>query len=89
MMPVTIGNLRERSFAEIWSGSPILNEVRAVTFESLTTCRSCDVKSGCSRCTGLAMLRGQGVNGCDISAKARWPRARMAARAPDGDCNER
>jgi radical SAM protein with 4Fe4S-binding SPASM domain len=79
MMPVAIGNLRERSFAEIWSGSALLNEVRAVTFESLTTCRSCDVKSACTRCTGLAMMRGQGVNGCDLSAKP-VARARVAAR---------
>jgi radical SAM protein with 4Fe4S-binding SPASM domain len=78
MMPVAIGNLRQRRFADIWSGGPILDEVRGVTFESLQACRDCDVKAACTRCTGQAMLRGQGVNGCDIQAK-QVARARVAA----------
>jgi radical SAM protein with 4Fe4S-binding SPASM domain len=78
MMPVKVGNIRERSFAEIWSGGGFLDEVRGVSFESLSTCRSCDVKSVCTRCSGLALLRGQGVNGCDLSAK-QVAKARMAA----------
>ncbi len=78
MMPVAIGNLRQRTFADIWSGGEFLDEVRAVTFESLSTCRSCDVKSACTRCTGLALLRGQSVNGCDLSAK-QVAKARVVA----------
>jgi radical SAM protein with 4Fe4S-binding SPASM domain len=78
MMPVPVGNIRQRPFAEIWSGGGFLDEVRGVTFESLTTCRSCDVKSMCNRCTGLALLRGQGVNGCDLSGK-QVAKARAAA----------
>jgi len=78
MMPVKVGSIRERPFAEIWHGGPVLDEVRGVTFESLTTCRSCDVKSVCNRCAGLAMLRGQGVDGCDLSGK-QVAKARMAA----------
>jgi radical SAM protein with 4Fe4S-binding SPASM domain len=79
MMPVAVGNLRERSFDQIWyARDGLLDEVRAVTFESLTTCRSCDVKQACTRCAGQAMLRGQGVDGCDISAKT-VAKARVAA----------
>jgi radical SAM protein with 4Fe4S-binding SPASM domain len=78
MMPVSIGNIRQRPFAEIWTGSEFLEEVRAVTFESMSTCRSCDVKTACTRCTGLALLRGQGVHGCDLSAKP-VAQARVAA----------
>jgi radical SAM protein with 4Fe4S-binding SPASM domain len=80
MMPVKAGNIREQSFAQIWhgGGGGILDEVRGVTFESLTTCRSCDVKSVCTRCPGQAMLRGQGIDGCDIAGK-EVAKARMAA----------
>jgi radical SAM protein with 4Fe4S-binding SPASM domain len=78
MMPEPVGNIRERSFADIWRGGSLLDEVRGVTYESLTTCRSCDVKGVCTRCAGLALLRGQGVEGCDLSAKT-VAKARMAA----------
>jgi radical SAM protein with 4Fe4S-binding SPASM domain len=78
MMPVPVGNIREQSFREIWFGSAFLHEVRSVTFETLTTCRSCDVKGSCDRCAGLAVMRSQGVNGCDFSAK-QVAKARVAA----------
>jgi radical SAM protein with 4Fe4S-binding SPASM domain len=78
MMPVPVGNIRERSFDDIWFRSEFLEEVRSVTFESLTTCRSCEVKASCDRCTGLAVMRHQGVNGCDLSAK-QVAKARVAA----------
>jgi radical SAM protein with 4Fe4S-binding SPASM domain len=79
MMPFPVGNLRKQPLREIWEGrGTLLEEVRAVTFESLSTCRSCDVKQACTRCAGQAMMRGQGVDGCDLSAK-QLAKARVAA----------
>jgi len=78
MMPIPVGNVRKQSFRDIWRGDNFLDEVRGVSFESLSTCRSCDVKTACSRCTGMAVMRSQGVNGCDLSAKP-VAKARVAA----------
>jgi AdoMet-dependent heme synthase len=69
MMPVPVGNIRQRRFRDIWFGSAFLDEVRAVTSETLTTCHTCDVKGACNRCTGMSVMRGLGVNGCDLTAK--------------------
>jgi radical SAM protein with 4Fe4S-binding SPASM domain len=78
MMPMVVGNLRKRSFQEMWQTDPFLERLRALRFEDLHTCRSCDVKGSCSRCPGVAMQRGQDVDGCDLSAK-QIARARVAA----------
>jgi radical SAM protein with 4Fe4S-binding SPASM domain len=80
MMPVTLGNVRKNRFAELWSASPFLERLRAIGFEDLHACRSCDVKGACSRCPGLAMHRGQDVDGCDLTAK-QVAKARVEARA--------
>jgi radical SAM protein with 4Fe4S-binding SPASM domain len=79
MMPEVVGNLRAQRFADVWRGSAFLARLRALTAESLTTCRSCDVKGSCSRCPGVATTRGQGIEGCDLSAR-EVARARVAAR---------
>ncbi len=78
MMPAPVGNVRERSFNEIWTTAPFFSELRALQFEDLHQCRSCDVKAACSRCPGSAMTRGQGPDGCDLTAK-EVARARVAA----------
>ncbi|MBI2059062.1 MAG: radical SAM protein [Nitrospirae bacterium] len=54
-MRVAIGNLRERSFGDLW-GEEQLKQIRALRFGDLKTCRSCSVKDYCSRCTGVAHL---------------------------------
>ena len=79
MMPAVLGNVRTRRFAEIWESDPFLAKLRSLTFDDLTACRDCSVKGACTRCAGLAMHRGQGVDGCDLSAK-QVAKARVAAR---------
>jgi radical SAM protein with 4Fe4S-binding SPASM domain len=79
MMPARLGNVRERAFAGIWSDAPFLAELRALSFDSLTTCRSCDVKGACQRCPGQAMHLGQGAAGCDLTSR-EVAKAKVAAR---------
>jgi radical SAM protein with 4Fe4S-binding SPASM domain len=79
MMPVVLGNLRERSFADIWGTSAFLERLRTLTPDDLGTCRGCAVKGACTRCPGIAMRHGQDVTGCDPSGKA-VARARKSAR---------
>lgn len=78
LMPVKLGNVRERAFAEIWRDAPFLGQLRAIQFEDLTVCRSCEVKGACSRCPGQAMHHGQGPAGCDLTAR-EVAKAKVAA----------
>jgi AdoMet-dependent heme synthase len=56
--PLRCGNIREKSFGEIWSDSPELAEVRAIRARDLPTCSSCRHLGTCTRCPGLAYLEG-------------------------------
>jgi radical SAM protein with 4Fe4S-binding SPASM domain len=70
LMPMTVlGNVRHRSFTDIWRSAPGWQPLREITSDDLHTCHSCDVKAACTRCPGLAMHRGQGLDGCDLTGK--------------------
>src|SRR4029077_7046818 len=56
--PITCGNLREQSFADIWQNSPQFLEVRAIRRKDLHTCSSCNHLGTCTRCPGLAWMEG-------------------------------
>jgi AdoMet-dependent heme synthase len=53
---IPAGDLRRQPFAEIWSGAPILRQLRARhTWGNLPECRVCPINSYCEgRCAGLA-----------------------------------
>ncbi len=55
-LPVPAGNLREKSFREIWSRSPELARLRAIRFSDLSECSRCAIKDYCSRCPGITLL---------------------------------
>jgi len=48
-----VGNLRETPFAEIWRGSPLLDEIRALRVRDLD-CRKCEFFPRCKPCIGIA-----------------------------------
>jgi radical SAM protein with 4Fe4S-binding SPASM domain len=79
LMPVVVGNLRERKFAELWYGDPLFERLHAIEKADLHACASCDVAHECSRCPGLAVQRGQDIDGCDLSGK-QVAKARIDAR---------
>ena len=56
--PLLCGNLRERTFKEIWGDSPRLKELRAARNRDLPVCSGCSHLSLCSRCPGLAHVEG-------------------------------
>jgi radical SAM protein with 4Fe4S-binding SPASM domain len=74
-----VGNVRRQVFGEIWRTAPLLERLRALTFQDLRACGTCDVKAACSRCPGVAMHYGQGLDGCDPIGK-QVARAKTAAR---------
>jgi len=55
-MPLACGNVRETPFAEIWSGSAKMQEVRAIRIRDLHTCSSCAASTFCTRCPGQALV---------------------------------
>ncbi len=50
--PVPCGNLRERSFAEIWESSPAMRRIRGLRLDDLPDCRGCADRPFCKRSTG-------------------------------------
>jgi radical SAM protein with 4Fe4S-binding SPASM domain len=55
--PTAIGNLFERSLAEIWSGGELLDRLRALRVGDLEgDCHGCQQSGYCSRCTAVALL---------------------------------
>jgi radical SAM protein with 4Fe4S-binding SPASM domain len=52
------GNVREKSFRDIWYRSEQLTELRAVQVKHLPTCSGCGHVAYCTRCPGLAYMEG-------------------------------
>ncbi len=79
--PVPAGNLREKSFHEIWSGSPILQEIRTKTADDL---RGGTGTAGGFRCSALALIEDgdflgpfrRGEEMAEIQAEASRSRSR-------------
>ncbi|MEK6715517.1 MAG: radical SAM protein [Candidatus Omnitrophota bacterium] len=54
--PIVLGNLREKSFREIWETSVVLKKIRAAHLENLKVCNTCSLSFSCIRCSGLALF---------------------------------
>jgi len=52
---IPMGNLREKSFQEIWSTDAI-DPLRYMTLDDLKTCATCPTLEHCNRCPGVAYL---------------------------------
>jgi len=55
-LPITCGNIRETSFAEIWRDSRDMRRVRALRVRDLHTCSGCSASAFCTRCPGQALV---------------------------------
>ena len=63
--PVPAGNLRERSFLEIWKHSPVFERIRGLTLADFKTCAPCDLKAWCRRSAGTAHVLHGDYTGVD------------------------
>ena len=61
------GNLREKSFVEIWNYSEILNEIRNMKVDELEgVCRHCDMRKKCGGgCRAMAYAANHTIKSCD------------------------
>ena len=71
ILPGSGGNVRERSFRDVWENSPWLNEVRSIRRQSLHTCKSCDRLSYCGRCHAQALAEDGDLYGPSSYAQER------------------
>jgi len=71
ILPGSGGNLRDRSFREIWEGSPWLNRVREIRAKDLHTCNICDKLAYCGRCHAQAFLEHGDLYGPSSYARER------------------
>jgi radical SAM protein with 4Fe4S-binding SPASM domain len=55
-LPFLCGNLKEKSFEQIWYHSSEMLKVRSITISQLPFCSQCDLLPYCNRCPGLAYL---------------------------------
>jgi radical SAM protein with 4Fe4S-binding SPASM domain len=56
VIPVSIGNIRERQLGEIWEGSSFRKEIAALVWSDTETCMTCENNGFCERCPGEAYL---------------------------------
>jgi radical SAM protein with 4Fe4S-binding SPASM domain len=49
------GNVREQSLREIWQSSPVWRQLGQLTLSELPVCRTCELRTLCVRCHGLAL----------------------------------
>jgi len=69
-LPVSAGNVREKSLKEIWETSELFGKLRGTTIKDLDTCSDCELFVLCYRCPGLALLEdgdiyGPSATGCE------------------------
>ncbi|MDR2043885.1 MAG: SPASM domain-containing protein [Clostridium sp.] len=56
MLPVELGNINQRTISEIWYTSEKLSKIAQLKWLDLKICNSCESKSFCSRCAGIALI---------------------------------
>jgi radical SAM protein with 4Fe4S-binding SPASM domain len=58
LMPFVLGNLKEKSFRDIWydNENKMLNQLRELRSSDLVTCSKCRNISFCIRCPGVAYI---------------------------------
>jgi radical SAM protein with 4Fe4S-binding SPASM domain len=63
--PVPAGNIRERSFLEIWRESPVFRWIRGLRTQDFRTCAPCALKEWCRRSPGPAYVLHGDYTGVD------------------------
>jgi len=67
-LPMPCGDLRTQSFAEIWTGSTELAEMRTLTWAKIAECNVCELRAYCQRCHGMALVEHGAIKGPSLEA---------------------
>ena len=60
-LPINCGNLREKTFFDIWRKSPQILNMRSITIDKLPVCGKCDLFQYCRLCIGLNQVEERNV----------------------------
>lgn len=71
ILPGSDGNIRHRSFRDVWENSPWLNKVRSIRRGDLHTCKSCSRLPYCGRCHAQALVEDGDLYGPSSYAQER------------------
>lgn len=71
ILPGSDGNVRQRSFRDVWENSPWLNQIRAIRRTDLHTCKSCSRLPYCGRCHAQALVEDGDLYGPSSYAQER------------------
>lgn len=71
ILPGSGGNIRRRSFRDVWENSPWLRKVRSIRRSDLHTCRSCSRLPYCGRCHAQALVEDGDLYGPSTYAQER------------------
>ena len=71
ILPGADGNIRQRSFRDVWESSPWLQRIRALRPRDLPVCSSCSRLSYCGRCTAQALVEDGDLVGPSSHAQRR------------------
>lgn len=74
------GNIRQKSFKDIWRNSPMLQKIRSITAKDLTICTTCDAFRECPKCMANN-YRAWGV--IDIAAPSTCVKSATSMRLKD------
>jgi radical SAM protein with 4Fe4S-binding SPASM domain len=80
-LPIECGDLRVQSFAEVWGGSPELDEVRGLRWAEIAECNACGLRAYCQRCHGMALLEQGALRGPSLEACRHAVAVRDSLRA--------
>jgi radical SAM protein with 4Fe4S-binding SPASM domain len=75
-LPYDLGNIREKSFDEIWHDEPV-ERVRALTDEKAEECARCELDRYCFRCPAFSLLEEGDIH------KATYEHCRVARAAKE------
>jgi radical SAM protein with 4Fe4S-binding SPASM domain len=76
LLPLSGGNVREKSFAEIWSGAGF-DAVRRLRWRDMGECAGCDARAYCKPCPGRGWLE-HGALTSPSPDDCRWARMQKA-----------
>lgn len=55
-VPIECGDLREKTFSEIWDSSSAMKSFRAIRFSDMPKCANCEIFTYCRPCPGLNLV---------------------------------
>lgn len=66
---LSLGNIREKAFRDIWANSNLLYDLRSQRVSDLDECSKCELFAFCTRCPGSAYLEDGSITACSKVAK--------------------